>query len=85
VLIQAEAKQLLSNDHFTVDGTLLEAWASHKSFQRKNGPPPDSPDGGGNPTIDFKGERRSNVTHQSTSDPDARLYRKGRQRAWRAV
>jgi transposase len=80
VLIQAEAKQLLSNDHFTVDGTLLEAWASHKSFQRKDGPPPDSPDGGGNPTIDFKGERRSNVTHQSTSDPDARLYRKGPQR-----
>jgi transposase len=80
VLIQAEAKQLLSDDHFTVDGTLLEAWASHKSFQRKNGPPPESPDGGGNPTIDFKGERRSNVTHQSTTDPDARLYRKGRQR-----
>ena len=80
VLIQAEAKALLSDDHFTVDGTLLEAWASHKSFQRKAGPPPDSPDGGGNPTIDFKGERRSNVTHQSTSDPDARLYRKGRQR-----
>ena len=59
VLIQAEATQLLSNDHFTVDGTLLEAWASQKSFQRKDGPPPDSPDGGGNPTIDFKGERRS--------------------------
>jgi hypothetical protein len=80
VLIHADAKQLLSHEHFTVDGTLLEAWASHKSFQRKDGPPPPSPDGGGNPTIDFKGERRSNVTHQSTTDPDARLYRKGRQR-----
>jgi transposase len=80
VLIQAEAKQLLSNDHFTVDGTLLEAWASQKSFQRKEGPPPDSPDGGSNPTIDFKGERRSNVTHASTTDPDARLYRKGQNR-----
>jgi transposase len=82
VLLQAEAHQLLSDEHFTVDGTLLAAWASHKSFQRKDGsaPPPDAPTGGSNPTIDFKGERRSNVTHQSTTDPDARLYRKGRNR-----
>ena len=82
VLIQANAKQLLSDEHFTVDGTLLEAWASHKSFQRKDGPtpPPDSPDGGSNPTVDFRGERRSNATHQSTTDPDARLYKKARGR-----
>jgi transposase len=81
VLIQADAQQLLSEEHFTVDGTLLHAWASHKSFQRKDGPPPpDSAGGGSNPTIDFKGERRSNVTHASTTDPDARLYRKGRNR-----
>jgi hypothetical protein len=81
VLIHANAEQLLSDEHFTVDGTLLHAWASHKSFQRKDGPPPpDSSDGGSNPTIDFKGDRRSNVTHASTTDPDARLYRKGRNR-----
>src|SRR5215218_1093423 len=78
VLLQAETAKLLSNEHFTVDGTLLEAWASHKSFQRRDGPtpPPDSPEGGSNPTIDFKGERRGNATHQSTTDPDARLYKK---------
>jgi transposase len=78
VLIQAETAQLLSDEHFTVDGTLLEAWASHKSFQRKDdpAPPSDPPDGGSNPTIDFKGERRSNATHRSTTDPDARLYKK---------
>jgi IS5 family transposase len=78
VLIQAETAQLLSDEHFTVDGTLLEAWASHKSFQRKDDPTPpsDPPEGGSNPTIDFKGERRTNATHQSTTDPDARLYKK---------
>jgi transposase len=75
VLMQADSKQLLSHEHFTVDGTLLEAWASHKSFQRKQDPP-DPPDPGPNPTIDFKGERRGNATHQSTTDPDARLYKK---------
>ena len=66
---------LLSDEHFSVDGTLIEAWASHKSFQRKDrpAPPPDDP---GNPTIDFHGEKRSNDTHQSTTDPDARLARK---------
>jgi transposase len=78
VLLQAETAQLLSDEHFTVDGTLLEAWASHKSFQRTDAPPPpDPPTGDSNPTIDFKGERRSNTTHQSTTDPDARLYKKG--------
>ncbi|HUE88243.1 MAG TPA: IS5 family transposase [Vicinamibacterales bacterium] len=76
VLDQARAADLLSDEHFTVDGTLLEAWASLKSFQRKDGavPPPDDP---GNPTVNFHGERRSNATHASTSDPDAQLYRKG--------
>src|SRR3954454_19530345 len=64
-----------SDEHFSVDGTLIEAWASQKSFQRKDrpAPPPDDP---GNPTVDFHGETRSNETHQSTTDPDARLARK---------
>jgi transposase len=75
VLTQAREADLLSDEHFSVDGTLIEAWASHKSFQRKDrpAPPPDDP---GNPTIDFHGERRSNETHESTTDPDARLARK---------
>lgn len=82
VLIHADSARLLSDEHFTVDGTLLEAWASHKSFQRKAGPtePSDPPDAGGNPTIDFKGERRTNATHRSTTDPDARLYKKAQGR-----
>ena len=78
---QAAAKKLLSRDHFTVDGTLLEASASLKSFRPKEAPPPDddAPGGGGgrNEMIDFKGETRSNATHVSTTDPDARLARKG--------
>jgi transposase len=76
VLAEARAARLLSDEHFTVDGTLLEAWASHKSLQPKDGArrPPDDP---GNPTVDFRGERRTNETHRSTSDPDARLYKKG--------
>ena len=77
VLAQARGHGLLSTEHFTVDGTLIEAWASHKSFKRKEGaaePPPDDP---GNPTIDFHGEQRRNATHQSTTDPEARLARKG--------
>ena len=75
VLTQARMADLLSDEHFSVDGTLIEAWASHKSFQRKDrsAPPPDDP---GNPTVDFHGEKRSNDTHQSTTDPDARLARK---------
>jgi len=72
----AEAAGLLSAEHFTVDGTLLEAYASLKSFQPKDGPPPPCDDDPGNPTIDFRGQRRSNVTHQSTTDPDSRLFRK---------
>src|SRR6266851_10238643 len=75
VLAQARQRGLLSDEHFTVDGTLIEAWASLKSFKRTDAPvePPDDP---GNPTVDFHGERRSDVTHGSTTDPDARLVRK---------
>ncbi len=75
VLAQARAARLLSDDHFTVDGTLLEACASLKSFRRQGErlPPPDDP---GNPTVNFHGERRSNTTHGSTTDPDSRLARK---------
>jgi transposase len=75
VLEQARDADLLSDEHFSVDGTLIEAWASQKSFQRKDqsAPPPDDP---GNPTVDFRGETRSNQTHESTTDPDARLARK---------
>src|SRR5207342_3658730 len=75
VLKLARQKDLLSDEHFSVDGTLIEAWAGHKSFQRKDQPtaPPDDP---GNPTVDFHGEKRSNDTHESTTDPDARLARK---------
>ena len=69
-------KKLLSRDHFTVDGTLLRAWASMKSFRPKDGSGP-PPDGGRNGERDFRGEKRSNETHASTTDPDARLYRKG--------
>jgi transposase len=77
IVRQAAAVGLLSDEHFTVDGTLIEAWASHKSFKRKDGGgelPPDDP---GNPTIDFHGEQRSNATHRSTTDPEARRARKG--------
>ena len=69
------AKPYLSDEHFTVDGTLIEAWASQKSFRRKDGGEP--PSGNGR-EVDFHGERRSNETHRSTTDPDARLYRKSK-------
>jgi transposase len=81
VLKQARAEQLLSADHFTVDGTLIEAWAGQKSFQRKDAktPPPDEGSGGGsNPTVNFHGEVRRNDTHRSTTDPEARLFKKSR-------
>jgi transposase len=74
---EARAQGLTSDEHFSVDGTLLEAWASAKSFQPKEGnasPPPDDP---GNPTVNFRGERRSNETHESKTDPEALLARKG--------
>ena len=76
VRAQAERRGLLSDEHFTVDGTLIDAWASLKSFQRKDAPPT-PPDDPGNPTVNFHGERRSNATHASTTDPQALLYRKG--------
>jgi transposase len=79
VLAQPRVKRLLSSEHFSVDGTLIEAWASMKGFK-----PKEPPEGGGkgtgggrNAAADFKGEKRSNETHRSTTDPDARLYRKG--------
>lgn len=76
VVDQARKKNLTSDEHFTVDGTLIEAWASLKSFQRKDqkNTPPEDP---GNPTVNFHGEKRSNETHGSTTDPDALLARKG--------
>lgn len=76
VVAQAGAKGLTSDEHFTVDGTLLEAWASVKSFQPKGKktPPPDDP---GNPTVNFHGEKRSNDTHESNTDPESQLARKG--------
>jgi transposase len=76
ILKQAAAAGLLSDEHFTVDGTLIEAWASLKSFRPKEGPPPPST-GGRNPEVDFRGERRTNATHASTTDPEARLFTKG--------
>jgi transposase len=77
VVAEARRRHLLSDDHFSVDGTLLDAWASMKSFRPMNDtdPPPDPV--GRNPEVDFKGERRSNRTHRSTTDPEARLARKG--------
>ena len=77
VVAQARERGLLSDEHFTVDGTLVEAWASLKSFKR-NDETPAPPDDPGNPTVNFHGERRSNTTHASTTDPDARLARKGK-------
>lgn len=76
VIEQARSRQLLSDEHFTVDGTLVEAWAGHKSFKPKGSKPGKPPDDPGNPTVDFTGQKRSNETHASTTDPDARLYRK---------
>src|SRR3989475_7021786 len=78
VLAQARAQRLLGDEHFTVDGTLIEAWAGLKSFKKPGGPrtPPEDP---GNPTVNFHGERRRNATHASTTDPEARLIRKGNQ------
>jgi transposase len=77
VLAQACERNLLSDEHFTVDGTLIEAWAGQKSFKHKTPEtPPSPPDDPGNPSIDFRGERRTNATHASTTDPEARLYKK---------
>jgi transposase len=77
ILEQARAAKLTSDEHFSVDGTLIEAWASQKSFQRKDGPtPPPEDDDPGNPTVNFQGETRRNETHESKTDPEARLARK---------
>ena len=78
VLREARRRRLLSEDHFTVDGTLLEAWASLKSFRPKDGGDGTAAAGEKNPDVDFHGEKRCNDTHQSTTDPEARLARKGR-------
>jgi len=78
VLSHARAQHLLSDEHFTVDGTLIEAWAGQKSFKKKGDQSGNSTDDPGNPMVDFKGEKRSNETHQSTTDPDARLYKKAK-------
>jgi transposase len=72
-----KVRRLLSRDHFSVDGTLIEAWASMKSFRRKDGGGDGGSGSGRNAERDFHGEKRSNATHQSTTDPDARLHRKG--------
>src|SRR5713101_3019837 len=77
VVAQARALKLLSGEHFTVDGTLIEARASLKSFKRKDAGTTAPPDDPGNPTVNFHGERRSNATHQSTTDPEAKLAKKG--------
>jgi len=82
VLAQPRVKKLLSTEHFSVDGTLIEAWASMKSFRPKDSGAGDSPEGGGrNVPVDFKREKRSNQTHRSTTDPDACFTARGR--AWR--
>jgi transposase len=81
VLGQARAAGLLSDEHFTVDGTLIEAWASHKSFRPMDEQEPPSGEGGSNPTVDFKKTKRSNKTHRSYTDPDARLCRKSKNTA----
>jgi transposase len=78
IIEQARKAKLMSADHFTVDGTLIESWASLKSFKKKGDDDQGPPDDPGNPTVDFHGEKRSNETHESTTDPDAKLARKGR-------
>src|SRR5437016_8098586 len=78
VLSQPRIRRLLSSEHFSVDGTLIQAWASMKSFKPKPPPNHDGERGGGrNAAANFRGQKRTNDTHQSTTDPDARLYRKG--------
>ena len=82
MLKQARLRGLLSDEHFTVDGTLLEAWAGQKSFRRidddQQPPAASGGEGGSNPTVNFRGESRSNDTHSSTTNPDAMLARKSR-------
>jgi transposase len=80
IVAQARRAKLMSSEHFTVDGTLIDAWASLKSFKKKaskDDDVPPSPPTGSNPDVDFHGEKRSNDTHESTTDPESRLARKG--------
>jgi hypothetical protein len=87
VVAEARELKLTSDKHFTVDGPLIEAWASLKSL-RPNGEKPSDrtpPADPGNPSVDFHGERRRNATHQSTTDPAARLAKKGRRQTARAL
>jgi len=79
ILAQPRVRRLLSSDHFSIDGTLVEAWASMKSFRPREESdwPGSDDDSGRNPTVDFRAEKRSNATNASTTDPDAMLYRKG--------
>jgi transposase len=78
IVARARSANLMSREHFTVDGTLIESWASLKSFKKKDDDTADPPDDPGNPTVDFHGEKRSNETHESKTDPDAKLARKGK-------
>lgn len=78
VVAQARAQGLLSSEHFSVDGTLVRAWASLKSFVPKDGPPPPASGSKSNPEINFKGTKRTNETHESRTDPDSRLFRKSK-------
>jgi IS5 family transposase len=78
VMQQAEEANLLSAEHFSVDGTLIRAWASIKSFVPKDGPPPDKSGSKRNPEVDFKRQKRSNATHASSTDPDAQLFTKSK-------
>ena len=78
IVAQARQQRLLSEEHFCVDGTLLEAWASLKSFRPEDDDSPPPAGGGRNPEVDFRDERRRNETYRSTTDPEARLARKGK-------
>src|SRR5262245_28871642 len=78
VVEEARVMGLLSDEHFSVDGTLIEAWASQKSFQKKDSGESGKSGDSGNASVDFHGEQRSNQTHESKTDPDARLYKKGK-------
>ncbi len=78
VVEQARAERLMSHEHFTVDGTLIDAWASLKSFRPKDDNDQGPPDDPGNPSVDFRGQKRHNDTHASRTDPEARLARKGK-------
>ena len=85
VVAEAHGRGLLSDEHFRVDGTLIEAAASLKSFKPWDGDPPLDDGDPGNPSVDFHGQRRSNVTHRSTTDPESRLFRKGEGKEARLV